>query len=132
MRMPLFESIEERRLRPWSMADSPTLDEYMRHLQAALEEAQSIEDKIERDERTLQLETSIQECLIFANRYKELVAHGIDPLVLGSSDPDIEAPPPASKVQALVLGQNTCSTCGASLDSDLDFCPACGAMNKKV
>ena len=113
------------------MADSPTLDEFMRHLQAALEEAQSIEDKIERDERTLQLETSIQECLIFANRYKELVAHGIDPLVLVSSDPEIEAPPPASKVQALVLGQNTCSTCGATLDSDLDFCPACGAMNKK-
>ncbi len=113
------------------MADSPTLDEYMRHLQAALEEAQGIEDKIERDERTLQLEISIQECLIFANRYKELVAHGIDPLVLVSSDPDIEAPPPASKVQALVLGQNTCIKCGASQDSDLDFCPACGAMNKK-
>ena len=62
---------------------------------------------------------------------KELVAHGIDPLVLVSSDPDIEAPPPASKVQALVLGQNTCIKCGASQDSDLDFCPACGAMNKK-
>ena len=113
------------------MADSPTLDEYLRHLQATLEEAVSIDDKIEREERTLQLEISIQECLIFANRYKELVAHGIDPLVLVSSDPDIEAPPPASKVQALVLGQGTCSTCGALLDSDLDFCPACGAMNKK-
>ena len=113
------------------MADSPTLDEFMRHLQASLEEAENIDDKTEREERTLQLEISIQECLIFANRYKELVAHGIDPLVLVSSDPDIEAPPPASKVQALVHGNTMCNTCGASLDSDLDFCPACGAMNKK-
>ena len=41
------------------MADSPTLDEYMRHLQASLEEAEGIDDRIEREERTLQLETSI-------------------------------------------------------------------------
>lgn len=113
------------------MADSPTLEEYMRHLQASLEEAEGIDDRIEREERTLQLETSIQECLIFANRYKELVAHGIDPLILVSSDPDIEAPPPASKVQALVLGNTMCDTCGASLDSDLNFCPACGTMSKE-
>ena len=113
------------------MADSPTLEEYMRHLQASLEEAERIDDRIEREERTLQLETSIQECLIFANRYKELVEHGIDPLILVSSDPDIEAPPPASKVQALVLGNTMCDTCGASLDSDLNFCPACGTMSKK-
>jgi len=38
------------------MADSPTLDEFMRHLQASLEEAESIDDKTEREERTLQLD----------------------------------------------------------------------------
>ena len=43
------------------MSDSPTLDEFMRHLQASLEEAQSIEDNLERDERPLQLEIAIQE-----------------------------------------------------------------------
>ena len=108
------------------MSDSPTLDEFMRHLQASLDEAQSIEDKFEREERTLQLEISIQESLIFINRYKELVSQGIDPLILVSNDPDVEAPPPASKVQALSLGNSICKSCGANLDRDLDFCPACG------
>ena len=92
------------------MSDSPTLDEFMRHLQASLEEAQSIEDNLERDERTLQLEIAIQESLIFINRYKELVSHGIDPLVLVSSDPDVESPPPATKVQALSLGNSVCKS----------------------
>ena len=46
------------------MSDSPTLDEFMRHLQASLEESHSIEDNLERDERTLQLEIAIQESLI--------------------------------------------------------------------
>jgi len=114
------------------MSDSPTLDEFMRHLQASLEEAQSIEDKLERKERTLQLEIAIQESLIFINRYNELVSHGIDPLVLVSSDPDVESPPPATKVQALSLGNSICKSCGANLDSDLDFCPACGDIQKDV
>ena len=113
------------------MSDSPTLDEFMRHLQASLEEAQSIEDNLERDDRTLQLEIAIQESLIFINRYKELVSHGIDPLVLVSSDPDVESPPPATKVQALSLGNSVCKSCGANLDSDLDFCPACGDIQKE-
>ena len=113
------------------MSDSPTLDEFMRHLQASLEEAQSIEDNLERDERTLQLEIAIQESLIFINRYKELVSHGIDPLVLVSSDPNVESPPPATKVQALSLGNSVCKSCGANLDSDLDFCPACGDIQKE-
>ena len=113
------------------MSDSPTLDEFMRHLQASLEEAQSIEDNSERDERTLQLEIAIQESLIFINRYKELVSHVIDPLVLVSSDPDVESPPPATKVQALSLGNSVCKSCGANLDSDLDFCPACGDIQKE-
>ena len=114
------------------MSDSPTLDEFMRHLQASLDEAQSIEDKIERNERTLQLEIAIQESLIFINRYRELVSHGIDPLVLVSSDSGVESPPPATKVQALSLGNSVCKSCGANLDSDLDFCPACGDIRKDV
>ena len=113
------------------MADSPTLDEFMRHLQASLDEAEAIDDRLEREERTLQLENAIQESLIFANRYRELVNHGIDPLILVKQEPGIETPPPASKVQALTIGNSNCDGCGYSLDSDLDFCPACGTMIKR-
>lgn len=66
------------------MAEGPLVDEFMRHLQASLDEAMEIEDKIERHDRILQLEIAIQEAIIFKNRYQELVSHGIDPLVLVS------------------------------------------------
>ena len=57
------------------MSEGPLLDEFMRHLQASLDEAMDIEDKIERHDRILQLEIAIQEAIIFKNRYKELVSH---------------------------------------------------------
>ncbi len=112
------------------MAEGPLLDEFMRHLQACLDEAMDIDDKVERHERILQLETSIQEAIIFKNRYNELVNHGIDPLVLVDHKHGEENPPPATKSQALTLGNNTCTKCGSNLDPDLDFCPACGAIEK--
>jgi len=53
------------------MAEGPLVDEFMRHLQASLDEAMDIEDKLERHERILQLEIAIQEAVIFKNRYNE-------------------------------------------------------------
>ena len=52
------------------MAEGPLVDEFMRHLQASLDEAMDIEDKLERHERILQLEIAIQEAIIFKNRYR--------------------------------------------------------------
>ena len=112
------------------MADGPQLDEFMRHLQACLDETMEIDDKIERNERILQLEIAIQEAIIFKNRYTELVSHGIDPLLLVAQKEGIETPPPATKSQAITLGLSNCSKCGSTLDPDLGFCPACGAIEK--
>ena len=78
----------------------------------------------------LQLEIAIQEAIIFNNRYQELVSHGIDPLVLVKQKDGEEMPPPVTKSQALTLGVSTCTKCGATLDPDLDFCPACGEIQK--
>ena len=50
------------------MAEGPLVEEFMRHLQASLDEAMQIEDKIERNDRILQLEIAIQEAIIFKNR----------------------------------------------------------------
>ena len=110
------------------MAEGPHLDEFMRHLQACLDETMEIDDKIERNERILQLEIAIQETIIFKNRYIELVSHGIDPLLLVAQKDGQETPPPAIKSQALTIGLTNCSKCGSTLDPDLGFCPACGAI----
>ena len=112
------------------MADGPHLDEFMRHLQACLYETMEIDDKIERNERILQLEIAIQEAIIFKNRYTELVSHGLDPLLLVTQKEGVETPPPATKSQALTIGLSNCSKCGSTLDPDLPFCPACGAIEK--
>lgn len=109
------------------MSDGPTLSEFMRHLQAILDESQEIPDRTERETRQLQIESTIQEAIIFGNRYRELVEHGIDPLrVVQSSERD-GIPQHVSKVESLNVGNAHCSGCGAHLDNDLDFCVSCGA-----
>ena len=108
--------------------EGPSLDSFLRHLQTEVEAANEISDKLERDERLLQLEASIQEAIIFANRYKELQNQGVDPLLLVDPKIQSERPaPPATKGQSILLGSTTCASCGKLLENDLDFCPACGA-----
>ena len=108
--------------------EGPTLDSFLRHLRTEVEAAREISDRIERDERLLQLESSIHEAIIFANRYKELQNQGVDPLLLVDPKVQQERPaPPATKGQSILLGSSTCASCGKLLENDLDFCPACGA-----
>ena len=89
------------------MAEGPLVED-MRHLQASLDDAMDIEDKLERHERILQLEIAIQEAIIFKNRYNELVNHGIDPLVLVSQK-EGQKHPLTTKSQALSIGGSSCS-----------------------
>ena len=109
-------------------AEGPTLDSFLRHLQTEVEAANDISDKTERNDRLLQLEASIQEAIIFANRYKELQNQGVDPLLLVDPKVQQERPAPvATKAQSILLGSSTCAACGKLHENDLDFCPACGA-----
>lgn len=106
----------------------PTLDEFLRHLQASLDSASDIPDGKEREARFVQLETAIQEAIIFKNRYAQLIKHGVDPLRL--QDPLVqELVPQASASETLQSDRSRCSSCGRGLDADLDFCAACGAKN---
>ena len=107
--------------------EGPSLDSFLRHLQTEVEAANEITDKAERNDRLLQLESSIQEAIIFANRYKELKNQGLDPLLLVDPKIQQERPAPATKGQSILLGSSTCESCGKLLENDLDFCPACGA-----
>lgn len=64
------------------MADEPNVDEFMRHLQVCIEEARTIADGEERENRLWQLESALQEAIIYKNRVAELQRHGIDPILL--------------------------------------------------
>ena len=109
------------------MADEPTVDAFMRHLQVCLEEAQIIADGKEREQRLWQLEAALQEAIIYKNRVEELQRHGIDPVRLVDSETNQTPAPAPKKVEALMSGHAHCATCRAVLEPDLAFCPACGA-----
>ncbi len=119
-------SIHDPRCEPTIMSEGPSLSDFMRHLQAVLEESEEIGDRIERDSRQLQIESAIQEAIIFGNRFRELQEKGIDPLHIVLPNSREDATQHVSKLETLNVGHSNCGSCGARLENDLDFCPSCG------
>jgi hypothetical protein len=109
------------------MGEEPTVEAFMRHLQVCVEEARTMADRKEREQRLWQLESAIQEAIIYKNRVEELQRHGIDPIRLVEAESPMSQPPAPKKVEALLSGHDHCKTCNAVLEPDLPFCPACGA-----
>ena len=109
------------------MGEEPTVEAFMRHLQVCVEEARTIADRKEREQRLWQLESAIQEAIIYKNRVEEPQRHGIDPIRLVEAESPMSQPPAPKKVEALLSGHDHCKTCNAVLEPDLPFCPACGA-----
>ena len=109
------------------MSEGPTVDAFMRHLQVCLDEARTIGDAKERQQRCWQLESALQEAIIYKNRVEELERHGIDPVRLVDADSNQTPAPAPKKVEALMTGHAHCSMCRAVLEPDLAFCPACGS-----
>tara|TARA_B100000767_G_scaffold161795_1_gene151820 strand:- start:981 stop:1316 length:336 start_codon:yes stop_codon:yes gene_type:complete len=108
------------------MSDGPSLSDFMRHLQAVLEESEEIADRTERESRQLQIESAIQEAIIFGNRFRELKEHGIDPLHIVLPRSREDPPQQVSKFDTLNVDHAICTGCGARLENDLDFCASCG------
>jgi len=109
------------------MAEEPSVDAFMRHLQVCVEEARTIADGKEREQRLWQLESALQEAIIYKNRIEELHRHGIDPVRLVESESGITPAPAPKKVEALMTGTDHCPVCKTVFEPDLAFCPACGA-----
>ena len=90
------------------MSEGPSIDEFMRHLQAVLDDAATISDDTEREKRLWQIEATLQETIIFKNRYLELKEHGIDPLRLIEPQEGDPTPPRTSTAEALKFGSSDC------------------------
>ncbi|MDA9714351.1 zinc ribbon domain-containing protein [Euryarchaeota archaeon] len=108
------------------MSESPTVDEFIRHMQAELDACDDIVDKNERQKRQWQIESSLLLAIEFSTRFKELSKLGQNPLkiVQALSTPNADNAEIAKQVIAIAGGM--CPHCGASVDPDLDFCSACG------
>ena len=123
----VVQGLMRNRSRIRNMAEEPNVDAFMRHLQVCIEEARTIADAKEREQRLGQLESALQEAIIYKNRIEELQRHGIDPVRLVESESGITPAPAPKKVEALMTGHDHCPVCKAVFEPDLGFCPACGA-----
>ncbi len=107
------------------MGDEASVDVFMRHLQAELEATDTIVDAVEREQRRRQLQAALQEAMRFMAVHDERVRLGLDPTeVVQPQQRTVES---EIRQTMSTLAAGICETCGAMLDPELDFCPACGA-----
>lgn len=108
------------------MTESPSVDEFIRHMQAELDACEDIVDKEERQKRQWQIESTLLMAIEFSDRFKELSKLGENPMkiVQALSMPDGANSEIAKQVMAIASGM--CPSCGTSMESDLDFCSNCG------
>ena len=107
------------------MGDEASVDVFMRHLQAELEATDTIVDAVEREQRRRQLQAALQEAMRFMAVHDERVRLGLDPTeVVQPQQRTVES---EIRQTMSTLAASICETCGAMLDPELDFCPACGA-----
>ena len=98
------------------------MDRFQRWLQSELAEASLIEDKKDSERRVIQIDIAISEAV----RYRDLVSR-LDQAV---SSPFVE------RESAVRISSNNevkptsisgeCHACGATKNSDIEFCPVCG------
>ena len=107
------------------MGDEASVDVFMRHLQAELEATDTIVDAVEREQRRRQLQAALQEAMRFMAVHDERVRLVLDPTeVVQPQQRTVES---EIRQTMSTLAAGICETCGAMLDPELDFCPACGA-----
>ena len=99
-----------------------TVDEFMRHLQAELGDAEKLIDLEERELRTWQIESAIQEAIVFLNRWRTIEASGIDPLKIVEEESIIRK----AAINEKTYDRGICESCGEAREADIDFCVACG------
>lgn len=104
----------------------PTLDEFLRQLQAEMDIADRISDKEERSQRQWQIEAAMQEAITFSNRWKHVMKLGLDPLKLVEAIADEEMVSTRRTKTPAATAVGTCSKCSTPIDGELDFCPSCG------
>ena len=105
-----------------------TTDEFVRHLQAELVDAEQIQDKRLREQRIWRLEAALQEALEFQAHVLSLASEEIETFeevtsvrLLASSDASA-----GEDEHVLDADSSVCRHCDENLEADVPFCPACG------
>ncbi|RAH15805.1 MAG: hypothetical protein CMB20_001035 [Methanobacteriota archaeon] len=107
------------------MSDSPSVDQFIRHMQAELDSCETIVDKNEREKRQWQIESALMHAIDFKRRFVDLSKLGEDPLkiVKALAMNDINS---TELKQNEIATNGFCPRCNMPMEADLDFCPNCG------
>tara|TARA_A100001234_G_C12555830_1_gene355190 strand:- start:431 stop:766 length:336 start_codon:yes stop_codon:yes gene_type:complete len=107
------------------MSDSPSIDQFIRHMQAELDSCETIVDKNEREKRQWQIESALMHAIDFKRRFVDLSKLGEDPLkiVKALAMNDINS---TELKQNEIATNGFCPSCNMPMEADLDFCPNCG------
>jgi len=108
------------------MSESPSVDEFIRHMQAELDACEDIVDKVERQKRQWQIESSLLMAIEFSERFKELSKLGQNPFEIVQALTMPDAPNANIAKQVLARASGICPTCGSPMEEDLNFCSSCG------
>ena len=109
-------------LYPGIVVDTSELERFQRWLQSELANASLLDDKDDKERRTIQIELAISEVM----RYREILSS----LDQSNASPFVEREKSVrvqnnSEVKP-VTKSGECHSCGAEKLSDLQFCPICG------
>lgn len=108
------------------MSESPSVDEFIRHMQAELDACEEIVDKVERQKMQWKIDSALLLAIDFSKKFKELSSLGQNPMKIieALQVPDGEGANAAKLIMAIAGG--ICPTCNIQLDSELNFCSSCG------
>ena len=108
------------------MSESASVDEFIRHMQAELDACEDIVDKVEREKRQWQIESSLLMAIEFSDRFKELAKLGQNPIKIVEALKMQDGADSKIAIQVIAMASGMCPSCGAQMDSDLSFCSSCG------
>ena len=108
------------------MTESPSVDEFIRHMQAELDACEEIVDKNERQKRQWQIESSLLMAIEFSNRFKELSKLGQNPMKIVEALASADSTNANIAKQEIAIAGGMCPHCGVPIEADLDFCSSCG------
>ena len=109
------------------MSESPSVDEFIRHMQAELDACEDIVDKVERQKRQWQIESSLLMAIEFSERFKELSKLGQNPLEIVKALAMAEGENSNITKQVLAMASGICPNCSSPMEEDIDFCSSCGS-----
>jgi len=108
----------------------PTIDQLIRHLQAELELVNDIGDVQAKEQRQWQIECTIQESLVFLQKFKERENAGMRRILAEKEPVRVLRSASNSKEEAVDDDADSdtirCPGCEGVMDAGLDFCQSCG------